>query len=113
MTEKCFNWATRVRAWKYKIWRMARRSKKGFNWATRVRAWKSYSLCPSCSAQTPLQLGHARTRVEIIPSCPYETVLRKASIGPRAYARGNQPVIRPWHAHIIRFNWATRVRAWK
>ncbi len=84
-----------------------------FNWATRVRAWKPASLKSSAED------------------------LRKASIGPRASARGNGLGLRlsPLNFYGLQlgharprvetlefqefldelkgFNWATRVRAWK
>jgi len=85
-----------------------------FNWATRVRAWKPTSddasagryyfasIGPRASARgnpflgfvlfvsfEPLQLGHARPRVETRPAC-----------------------FNPAHLYAG-FNWATRVRAWK
>jgi len=111
---KCFNWATRVRAWKPHLKRFLFDAETGFNWATRVRAWKPTSddasagryyfasIGPRASARgnpflgfvlfvsfEPLQLGHARPRVETRPAC-----------------------FNPAHLYAG-FNWATRVRAWK
>jgi len=40
----CFNWATRVRAWKQVLPGLVKRRAAGFNWATRVRAWKPRDL---------------------------------------------------------------------
>src|SRR6266540_841910 len=46
-TSSCFNWATRVRAWKPVTLWCASSIVMSFNWATRVRAWKRQSgiLC--------------------------------------------------------------------
>src|SRR6266498_1883278 len=59
-----FNWATRVRAWKRQSGILCRNPYARFNWATRVRAWKLYEPTTSPSASQTLQLGHARPRVE-------------------------------------------------
>ncbi len=110
---RCFNWATRVRAWKFQYLLLRCRGYFSFNWATRVRAWKCIPDEGTFSEEDLLQLGHARTRVEIIhrDSCCLRA--GNASIGPRAYARGNIPIIIIWRTAPIGFNWATRVRAWK
>src|SRR6266545_1915468 len=109
---------------------------------------KAASIGPRASARgnqrsafplTPvrkLQLGHARPRVETRCTGRESVEGLAASIGPRASARGNEALVqgrrRPdrlqlGHARprvetspqieertaMERFNWATRVRAWK
>src|SRR6266545_467284 len=111
----------------------------GFNWATRVRAWKLVAARLVLRRSGSLQLGHARPRVETLRLfCEqWRAISWIASIGPRASARGNLPgrslglsgpiALQLGHARprvetdlvtaaagiSPRFNWATRVRAWK
>ena len=60
-------------------------------------------------------MGHARPRVETGCRSFSPSPLWIASIGPRASARGNAaPFLRAVACDLLdRFNWATRVRAWK
>ncbi len=160
--ECCFNWATRSRAWKgfgtsltrgsamslqlghalsrveSKFGKFRRSgSLESFNWATRSRAWKEHSTFPLTIRRNALQLGHALSRVESADR--YRDLHRsdRASIGPRALARGKLDAIhlgawsidasigpralargktrrkRGIRATSYCFNWATRSRAWK
>src|SRR6266498_450753 len=62
-----FNWATRVRAWKRQSGILCRNPYARFNWATRVRAWKRHIEDDGRIHPDLLQLGHARPRVETAP----------------------------------------------
>src|SRR2546421_524986 len=84
-----------------------------FNWATRSRAWKPIIAKVNIQSFHMLQLGHALSRVETTEPPEGQPSARKASIGPRALARGNKERLKLLEHRASCFNWATRSRAWK
>ncbi len=87
---RCFNGATRIHAWRRGAGGCRPELLPGFNGATRIHAWRQWAGMEQAKQRPRLQWGHAHSRVET-PLGRFETApAGLASMGPRAFTRGDR-----------------------
>ncbi len=84
-----FNGATRIHAWRPHYHPRPGHARPRFNGATRIHAWRPNPAAKLKSLRLALQWGHAHSRVETKWTRFPRTPSASASMGPRAFTRGD------------------------